>query len=155
MSLSPSTSLRLKTQLDCLSALLAGASPDAITRRTRSGKWSVHENLAHLARHHHVFLQRVTTVLAQHRPTLDRYSAESDPEWPLWAALATGEVLARLRRLRAELVAVFERLTDAELARTAIHPTMGEMPLPLWLEFFLLHEAHHLYVVMKRARGGE
>ena len=43
----------------------------------------------------------------------------------------------------------------AQLARTGVHPTLGEMALPLWIEFFLLHEAHHLYVVMKRARGGE
>lgn len=23
-----------------------------------------------------------------------------------------------------------------------------------WVEFFLLHEAHHLYAVMQRVRGG-
>ncbi len=37
-------------------------------------------------------------------------------------------------------------------ARTGVHPTLGELPIPLWIEFFLLHEAHHLYVVMTLAR---
>jgi len=135
--------------------LLEGVAPEARLRRSRSGKWSVHENLAHLARHHDVFLERIRTVLAQDRPALARYVAEQDPEWPAWAALTTEEVLARLSALRAELIATFRRLSDADLARPATHPALGEMPLTLWLEFFLLHEAHHLYVVMQRARGAE
>jgi len=28
------------------------------------------------------------------------------------------------------------------------------MMIPEWIEFFLLHEAHHLYAAMQRARGG-
>jgi uncharacterized damage-inducible protein DinB len=153
--LTPSTAARLATQMECLPALLEGASADVLRRRTSSGKWSVHENLAHLARHHDVFLQRVRALLAEERPKLRRYSSEGDEEWPAWAALSTDEVLARLRALRLELTALVAGLSDEQLARTAVHPTMGEMALPLWIEFFLLHEAHHLYVVMKRARGGE
>ena len=155
MPLSPSSASRLASQLECLPALLEGAAPDALRRCTRSGKWSVHENLAHLARHHAVVLDRVRKVLAEDRPTLPRYAAEEDAEWPAWAALPLEEILARLTALRAELLAIVSGLTDAQLARTGVHPTLGEMALPLWIEFFLLHEAHHLYVVMKRARGGE
>jgi hypothetical protein len=153
--LSASAASRLASQLDCLPALLEGVRPEALVRRTRSGKWSVHENLAHLARHHEVFQERVRTVLAQDRPTLARYAAEEDPEWAAWAALTPDEVITRLTARRAELIATFRRLSEADLTRRAIHAALGEMPLTLWLEFFLLHEAHHLYVVMKRARGAE
>ena len=155
MPLSASTASRLATQLDCLPVLLEGVSPEALLRRTRSGKWSVHENLAHLARHHDVFLERIRAILSQEHPALGRYSAEDDAAWPAWVALTTADVRARLTARRAELIAVFRSLSDVELARTAVHPTLGEMPLTVWLEFFLLHEGHHLYVVMKRARGGE
>jgi uncharacterized damage-inducible protein DinB len=153
--LSPSSASRLATQLDGLPALLQGAAPEALRRRTRSGKWSVHENLAHLARHHAVVLDRVRKVLAEDRPKLPRYAAEEDAEWPAWAALPPEEIQARLTALRAEILALVSGLTDEQLARTGVHPALGEMALPLWIEFFLLHEAHHLYVVMKRARGGE
>jgi hypothetical protein len=153
--LSPSSASRLAAQLDCLPALLEGAAPEALARRTRSGKWSVQENLAHLARHHAVVLDRVRKVLAEDRPKLPRYAAEEDAEWPAWAALTLDDIRERLAALRAELTTLVGGLTDAQLARTGIHPTLGEMALPLWVEFFLLHEAHHLYVVMKRARGGE
>ena len=155
MPLSPSSASRLAGQLGCLPALLEGAAPGTLERRTRSGKWSVQENLAHLARHHAVVLERVRKVLAEERPALPRYAAEDDAEWPAWAALPLAEILRRLTTLRAELAALVSGLSDAQLARTGVHPTLGEMALPLWIEFFLLHEAHHLYVVMKRARGGE
>jgi hypothetical protein len=153
--LSPSSASRLATQLECLPALLEGAAPGALERRTRSGKWSVHENLAHLARHHAVVLDRVRRILAEDRPKLPRYAAEDDTEWPAWAALSQAEILTRLPNLRSELTALVRGLSDEQLARTAVHPTLGEMTLALWIEFFLLHEAHHLYLVMKRARGGE
>jgi uncharacterized damage-inducible protein DinB len=155
MPLSPSTAARLATQLECLPALLDGVGADALRARTRSGKWSVHENLAHLARHHAIVLERVRRIRAEDRPALDRYAAENDVEWPSWAALGTDEVLDRLRTLRRELTAAVTSLSDDDLARVGVHPAMGEMPLGLWIEFFLLHEAHHLYLVLKRARGGE
>ncbi|HUG54724.1 MAG TPA: DinB family protein [Vicinamibacteria bacterium] len=153
--LSPSAAARLATQLECLPILLDGASPEALGRRTPSGRWSVHENLAHLARHHAVFLARVHRVLSEDSPALPRYAAEEDPEWPAWSALPPGEVLERLRSRRLELMTLVSGLSDEALARTARHPVFGPMALTVWIEFFLLHEAHHLFAILKRARGGE
>jgi uncharacterized damage-inducible protein DinB len=153
MILSQSASIRLATQLETLPLLLGDTSPEAITRRPPSGKWSAHENLAHLARHHEVFLERLRRILTEERPHLPRYRAEEDPEWPKWAATPTDEVLKRLKALRADLIQVIESLSPDQLHRTGVHPTFREMTIPAWIEFFLLHEAHHLYVVMNRLRG--
>ncbi len=153
MTLSRSASIRLETQLDALSLVLDRASPDAITRRPASGKWSAHENLAHLGRHHEVFIERVQRILAEDRPRLARYRAEEDPEWPKWAALPTDEVLRRLQALRGDLIEIVKDLSPVQLNRIGVHPAFGEMTIPEWIEFFLLHEAHHLYVIMTRIRG--
>ncbi|MEE8606862.1 MAG: DinB family protein [Nitrospiraceae bacterium] len=153
MTLSRSASIRLETQLDALSLVLDRASPDAITRRPASGKWSAHENLAHLGRHHEVFIERVQRILAEDRPRLARYRAEEDPEWPKWAALPTDEVLGRLQALRGDLIEIVKYLSPEQLNRIGVHPAFGEMTIPEWIEFFLLHEAHHLYVMMTRIRG--
>ncbi len=153
MTLSRSASIRLETQLDALSLVLDRASPDAITRRPASGKWSAHENLAHLGRHHEVFIERVQRILAEDRPRLARYRAEEDPEWPKWAALPTDEVLRRLQALRGDLIEIVKYLSPEQLNRIGVHPAFGEMTIPEWIEFFLLHEAHHLYVMMTRIRG--
>ena len=152
MPLPESTHVRLKTQLDCLPIIVAGISDEALNRRPNADKWSARENLAHLARYHEMFMERIERICNEERPQLTRYSAESDAEWPAWAALPASEVLARLGSLRAQMIARVERLSAAELSRSAIHSRFGEMTLTQWLEFFLLHEAHHLLVVMQRAR---
>ncbi len=96
---------RCETQLqDFLAEALRGESLDSIANQTVAGKWSAHENLAHLARYHQVFLQRI------------------------------------------------EKLSEEDFERTGVHPKFGEMSLALWLEFFLVHEAHHLYVVLQLVR---
>ncbi|MEE8509733.1 MAG: DinB family protein [candidate division NC10 bacterium] len=153
MGLSHSAVIRLETQLEALPLLMGKASPDAITRRPASGKWSAHENLAHLGRHHEVFIERVQRILAEDRPCLARYRAEEDPEWPKWAALPTDEVLRRLKKFRSDLITLVKSLSPDQLSRIGLHPTFGEMTIPEWIEFFLLHEAHHLYVIMTRIRG--
>ncbi|MEE9154575.1 MAG: DinB family protein [candidate division NC10 bacterium] len=153
MGLSHSAVIRLETQLEALPLLMGKASPDTITRRPASGKWSAHENLAHLGRHHEVFIERVQRILAEDRPRLARYRAEEDPEWPKWAALPTDEVLRRLKKFRSDLITLVKSLSPDQLSRIGLHPTFGEMTIPEWIEFFLLHEAHHLYVIMTRIRG--
>jgi hypothetical protein len=139
---------RLDTQLEALRLVLDRASPAALEARPRPGEWSARENLAHLARHHAVFLERLRRLLAEDRPALGRYRAEEDAEWPAWAALPLGDILTRLRALREELLELVRSLSPAESARTGLHPTFGEMDVTQWLEFFLLHEAHHLYTAL-------
>jgi hypothetical protein len=141
---------RLETQLQALDFILARAAPGALEARPRPDEWSARENLAHLARHHAVFLDRLRRLLAEERPALGRYRAEDDPEWPAWAPLPPDEIVGRLRTLRAELVSLVRGLSPADAARTGLHPTFGEMDVTGWLEFFLLHEAHHLYIALVR-----
>lgn len=153
MTLSQSASIRLETQLDALSLVLDRASPEAISRRPASGKWSAHENLAHLGRHHEVFLERVRRIVTETKPRLARYRAEEDPQWPKWPAMPTDEVLRRLKKFRSDLITLVKSLSPDQLSRIGLHPTFGEMTIPDWIEFFLLHEAHHLYVIMTRIRS--
>jgi uncharacterized damage-inducible protein DinB len=151
--MNPSTLSRLMNQLDGLPEVLGSAPPQALRRHPASGKWSAHENLAHLVRHHEIMLERVRRILAEDAPRLDPYRAEDDPEWPRYAALSTAEALNQLRTNRRRLIAAVEKLTPEEMSRTGVHTRMGPMALSTWLEFFLLHEAHHLYVALLRARG--
>lgn len=149
--LGESTKLRLAMQLERMRLVLGERSQDAVSRRPASGKWSAHENLAHLARIHQLYRERIRRILSEERPELPRYTAEDDPEWPQWAALPTEEVLQRLQTLRGQLLEVVGKLSAAQLGRVGIHPSVGTMTIPEWIEFFLLHEAHHLYAAMQRA----
>lgn len=143
---------RLDAQAAAIPALLAGREPADLERRTPDGKWSAREQLAHLARYHEVFLERLDRMLAEPAPRFGRYRAENDPEWARWEAMPMEEVQRRFDALRADLARRVGALGDAELQRTGVHPAFGEMPVALWLEFFLAHEGHHLYVMFQRAR---
>jgi hypothetical protein len=157
--LAESLRFRLEHQLDALALVLRDVNPVDLGWRGPDGRWSAHQNLAHIARHQDVLLERLERILAEDRPRLARYRAEDDEAWPAWSALGTHEVLERLHGGRRQLLTRLAGLSDASLARTAQHPVFGLMSVPDWLEFFLLHEAHHLYVALgrlgeaRRARG--
>lgn len=145
---------RCETQLhDFLAAALNGVPADALHEKPVSGKWSAHEQLAHLARYHQIFLQRIERILAEQSPEFPRYRAEEDSEWKTWTSMTTQQVLVRLSSMRIKLMAQLHSLSEQDFTRTGVHPKFGEMSLSLWLEFFLVHEAHHLYVVLQLVRG--
>lgn len=145
---------RCETQIqDFLAVALSGVPVESLTVRLVPGKWSAHEQLAHLARYHQIFLQRIDRILAERAPEFSRYRAEDDPEWPAWRDLPTQQLLARISSMRAKLMARLRALNAEDFERTGVHPKFGEMSLSLWLEFFLVHEAHHLYVVLQLVRS--
>ena len=145
-----STLLRLETQLDALDSILNGATPEALARRPPSGAWSAHEHIAHLARHHAIFLDRLRQVAAEDAPRFARYRAEDDPEWPAMAALPTDVAVVRLRALRANIVQWISGLSAAQAMRVGVHPLLGTQSVAEMVEFFLVHEGHHLYMAMTR-----
>ena len=145
---------RCESQLqDFLAEALRGVAPDALSRRATPEKWSAAENLAHLARYHQIFLERIERILTQPAPCLRGYRAEDDPEWPRWVSMQPQQVLANLSALRTKLMARLRSLNVSDFQRTGIHSKFGEMTLALWLEFFLVHEGHHLNVVLHLVRA--
>jgi uncharacterized damage-inducible protein DinB len=145
---------RCETQLrDFLAVTLRGVSAENLNGHPIPGKWSAHEHLAHLARYHQVFLQRIERMLTEQAPEFPRYRAEDDSEWPAWAGSPASQVLERIAAQRAQLMARLRSLSTDDFERTGIHPKFGAMSLALWLEFFLVHEAHHLYLVLQLVRS--
>lgn len=136
-----------------LDQALHGVAVEKILAPPASGKWSANEHLAHLARYHQVFLERMDRILQERNPAFSRYRAEEDPEWEQWRGLSYKQVAGELAALREKLIARLKSLSDSEYERTGVHSRFGEMSLALWLEFFLVHEAHHLYVVLQLVRG--
>src|ERR1700704_608532 len=112
--ISRSTRVRLETQLDALPPILAGSTAETLAMRPASGAWSAHEHLAHLARHHAVFFDRLRRVVAEDTPPLARYRAEEDPEWREWSVLPTPDVVSRMTDSRARIIAWVAALSDAD-----------------------------------------
>jgi hypothetical protein len=45
------------------------------------------------------------------------------------------------------------QLNDAILRREGIHPVYGVFNIGQWTDFFLLHEAHHLFAIFVLTAG--
>lgn len=150
MTIPRGTRERLGTQLDAVSLFLDRPRAADAEIAPDDGGWSAKENVAHLARHAHVFLERMERILREDRPNLGAYRPETDPEWPLWRALPLDEALRRLHAARARLLAWVDGLSEEETRKIGVHPRLGEWDVRRWLDFFLLHEAHHLYFMVRR-----
>jgi len=57
------------------------------------------------------------------------------------------DLFSNRKQLSSEMLA----FNQTDLERTAGHSTYGKMNLLQWLNFFLLHEAHHLFTIFKLA----
>ncbi|MDQ6768502.1 MAG: DinB family protein [Gemmatimonadota bacterium] len=146
---------RLTEQFRTLSELLEGLTEDDIQRRGPGTAWSAREHLAHLGRYHEVTLTRLQRIRDEAEPTFVQYSAETDPNFETWLNLPTPSVIANMRTLRRELVESLGAMEIADLQRIGIHPVFGALPVKLWIQFFLIHEAHHYYQLFKRSRDRE
>lgn len=146
---------RLARQLDALDAFLEGVDPAAADVPPADGGWSARENVAHLARHAEAFLARMELILRDDRPNVGNYRPDKDPDWPAWRSLPLAEARRRLRAVRTRLLAWADGLSAEQAKRTGLHPQFGELDIPRWIDFFLLHEAHHLYFIVRRLAEGK
>jgi DinB superfamily len=145
---------RLATQHLMLDGLLQQATECDLRSPITHGKWSVHEQLAHLGRYQQVFAERVDAIVSHSAPAFPRYVAEEDPEFAHWKRRAVKVNFDLLKAQRNLLVGRFKALGAATLNRTGIHPVYGRLTLSEWVEMFLLHEAHHLFAIFKALTAG-
>lgn len=148
--LDPGLTARLAHQLASFRTSAADADPRDLAWAPPSGQWSALLNLAHVGRHHEIMLERLQRVLVEEAPAFAPYREAEDGGWADWAGLAPEALWPRLSERRATLCAWAAGLTPAQAARTGVHARFGSMDVARWLEFFLVHEAHHLYVAMLR-----
>ena len=144
-----SITTRLEYQHKSLIDIIEGLSDEQIRWQIIPGKWSVFENIVHLSTYQHVFMQRVGQILNEENPQFSRYTAESDPLFHDNCSKTTREIMNDLITTRRELIGKIFSLNQEQLKYTGIHPVFGEMNLIQWLNFFLLHEAHHLFTIFK------
>ena len=154
MSAAGEIAARLDAQFSSWTTILGDLSAPVLDRAPAPDKWSAREHLAHVTRMHGVCAARIRVILARDRPLLPPYRAEKDPTWREWRALPAPELLATAAGRRAALIETVGGLSDTALARVGVHAKLGPLALSEWLEFFLVHEAHHLYTIFKLVRGG-
>jgi uncharacterized damage-inducible protein DinB len=151
MSLPSSINARLEYQHKSLLDIIDGLSDEQIRRQVITGKWSIFENIVHLATYQHVFIGRVRQMQHQDNPSFAKYTAETDPLFHDNCSKSTREIVQDLITTRREIISYILALKEPAVLKTGEHPVFGKMNISQWLNFFLLHEAHHLFTIFKLA----
>ena len=144
---------RLYDQPKGLEYILSRVPMELMAKEIRPGKWSIKENIAHLVRYQKETIDRVNRILTENEPSLKRYIAEEDKEFPLTVSLTPDTLRKQLKEDREQIHAMLKSLTDDQISRTGRHPVLGMLTLSEWIEFFLLHEAHHMLTIFQLAHA--
>ena len=142
-------STRLHYQHKALLDTIDGLSDEQVRRQIISGKWSIFENIVHLQTYQHLFITRVRSILNGSNPSFSIYTADADPLFLENCNLSTREIMQDLITTRKEMATDMVQFSESDLPKTGIHPKFGQMHLLQWMNFFLLHEGHHLFTIFK------
>lgn len=151
MEMPSSLSTRLQYQHKSLVDIIEGLSDEQIRRQVVTGKWSIFENIVHLQTYQHTFVSRIKQMLENTNLVFPSYTAEADPEFLDNCGKSTREVMQDLITVRKQMSAEITSFPSSDLIKVGTHPVFGKLTLLQWLNFFLLHEAHHLLTSFKLA----
>jgi len=151
MQIPSSLSTRLQYQHKCLIDLIEGLSDEQIRRQIIVGKWSIFENIVHLQTYQHIFIGRVKQILVENNPSFPRYTPDVDPLFLDNCGKTSREIMQDFITTRKEMAAEILSFNEADYNKTGLHTAFGKMNLLQWTNFFLLHEAHHLFTIFKLA----
>lgn len=156
--INPTTLNRLHFQHSAIRWHLQGFSEEQIRKQVQvenqSVKWSAAQNIAHLGAYQELVTRiRIPGIVAGVLTSFQPFKPDEDPDFLEWCTYSTNNMLDKLEETRSALIMLTERLSPDDLAQTATHTRYGTMNVEQWIEFFVLHEAHHIFTVFRRLRG--
>jgi len=149
MQIPSSISTRLQYQHKSLLDIIDGLSDDQVHQEVNPGKWSIFQHIAHLTIYQQLTIDRIKQILDGTNPHFDPYIADTDPRFIDECKKTTVDVMRTLLSQRKSMAAELNNFADYDLNKKGTHATYGEMNLLQGLNFFLLHESHHLFTIFK------
>lgn len=140
---------QLSNQYNTLITLVTPLDTAFLQTRFRPNKWSIHENLAHLGRYQEIFWDRIETIRKEKEPMFDRYKAEQDHEFANWCKKETSDILLQTQSFRTSLIGHIAQMKEEDFLKVGHHPKFKNLTVKNWIEFFLLHESHHIYTIFR------
>ena len=135
----------LETSGEAYAGLLRTLPPEVATWKPAPGEWCVNECVGHVVEaEKRGFAGRIRTILAEHEPQLQpwdqpavaaaRHDCEKRPD----------SLLDEFTPVRRESVELVRSLTDEELGRGGVHPTVGRLTVRDLLHEWVHHDGNHL-----------
>jgi len=148
MELPDATKIRLQSQHLTINDLFSRLSEDQYDQQIIPEKWTIHQQLAHLVRYQEMFFERIQKIMVSFNAVFQPYVAEEDALFREMAQMNVPELLKKLQEMRETINSFYLGLNSGELVRKGRHTQLGNFSIALWAEFFLLHEAHHIFQIL-------
>lgn len=149
----PALVCRLKTQHLAVAEIVKHVDELRLNHQPEPGKWSIKDNIAHLVSYQLVFIGRVHQMLKGDTPVFSAYRADDEADFAEAQAMPLTELLNKINGNRRQILELITNLPDDQLSLKGTHPKYGTLMITEWTEFFLLHEAHHLFTIFKLAKA--
>lgn len=144
---------RLRTQHESIDMIIQNIPQEKLMAQPAPGKWSIKDNIAHLARYQLIFIERINRIISGAHPSFESYVAEKDADFPAWQKWDLKTLLDRLQADRKFIFDLVNGLSCTQTETTGKHQRFGDLTVVQWTEFFLLHEAHHLFTIFTLAHN--
>ena len=125
-----------------LAVLLDGVTAEQAERSPAPGKWSLRELMAHLADSEIAWSWRMRQVFAEDNPNLQPF--DQDRWAKVYSTYSFAQAASTWKVLRAWNLEFLRGLSEADKARPATHPEVGEMTLWTVARIAAGHDLHHL-----------
>ncbi len=141
----------LATRRECIAAigsfpaeLKAALATARIDQPYRDGGWTGRQVVHHVADSHMNAFVRFRLALTEDKPTIKPYK---EAEWAKLADSLTEDPAVSVQildGLHHRWHRMLESLSDADFARTAVHPDHGPVTLDWFLQLYAWHGRHHI-----------
>lgn len=135
-----------------LIASVDGLSDKNLDRRLDPKKWTIRQQVHHLADAELNLVCRMKKIIAEDNPLLIAFDQNKWTDSLLYTRTSVEGSIALFYTLRASMTPVLKSLKDSDFTRTGIHSEDGKVTLLAVFEHAVEHCEHHLKVIEKIKR---
>lgn len=135
-----------------LIASVDGLSDRDLDRRLAPKKWTIRQQVHHLADAELNLVYRMKKIIAEENPLLMAFDQNEWADTLLYTKTSVEGSIALFYTLRASMTPILKSLEDSDFSRTGIHNQSGKVTLFGVLEHTVEHFEHHLATIEKTKR---
>lgn len=123
---------------------IRGLNEQQLNTPYRPGGWTPRQVVHHVPESHMNAYTRFKLGLTEDNPTIKPYNENAWSQTPEVAQTPLDVSLALLENLHKRWVLLLRALTPKDLARTIVHPELGQLNLDRYLAMYAWHGKHHV-----------
>ena len=135
-----------------LIAVVEGLTDSQLDKSLGRGKWSIRQQVNHLADCELNYVQRMKKVIAEDNPFLPTFESDKWGKSLFYDKSSTEDSIALFFTLRTNMLRVLKELSSKDFDRFGIHAEDGKVTVLNFLERAVEHADHHAGAIKKIKR---